>query len=502
MELLKGSNGTLYGSDGQAGSLNLISEKPVEGVSSELTFRGGSFNTYEEIAKLNAGTKDHGLVTTVTRLDSRGLTEDGNYENTTIATIGKVKLSEEVVLTPMFRMISAMNDLDTSPALNETGDLVPNLPTASNRAHAQSYFYGLSTDVTPCDAYSSKFSLYANVTDRSYFFDFGDGFKSLSDYKGESYNFDWQNNLKIDALNSNLLAGLEVEHQEFNTDSDGLVDEGKQDRYAVYAKNRFAFFEEALHWDVGARVTHISRVDRTLPTFETSAVFKVPVIDTRMHSSLTQGFRAPSLFELMGSIVDYNTGNRVVVGNRNLKPEESLSFDVGFTQPLFDEKLEFDLTFFNISSDETIYFDFAQQAHYNVNGGENQGLEYSLTATPIDWLKLRGAYTYLAKANVGDERIQRRPYNVFALASSVRAGIATWYTELRYRDSADIAFFGAESRYREDSYLVLDTSVTVPVEKNIELFVRGNNLFDTEYTESGYRMPGISFFGGIKLKLG
>lgn len=501
-EVLKGANGTLYGSDGQAGSINMLSEMPTEGFSSDLTFRGGSFTTFEEIAKLNAGTERAKLLSTVTRLDSEGLNEDGNYENTTVSAVGEVNINEEIKVTPVFRMISAMNDLDSSPMLDTNGNLVPNQPTQSNNTHSQAYFYGLTTDYTPCEGFDSRLSLYVNDTKRSYFFDFGGGFESTADYKGGSYNVDWQNSLQIPDFNSVLISGFEYEHQTFDSNSDGTKVDGEQDRYAVFLKDRTAFFDKMLQLDGGVRVTHVSAIDRTFPTFELSGVFKVPTIDTRLHSSFSEGFRAPSLFELNGKLIDDITGELVTVGNKDLKAEETLSFDAGFTQPIFTDKVEFDATFFNLASDETIVFDYPNRTHFNGGGGENQGMEYSLTVSPFAWWKLRGAYTYLAKADVSGLRTQRRPYNVYAVSSSAKIYGATWYTELRYRGSEDIQFFGFEGSYKEGDYTVLDTALTVPVTKNWEVFVRGNNLFDTDYTDSGYRMPGISFFGGIRLKLG
>ncbi len=505
VEVLKGANGTLYGSDAQAGSINLLSEKPKDGVNSEFTFRGGSFNTFEEIAKLNVGasdmgTPDMGLLTTVTRLDSEGLNKDGNYENTTVSSIGSVKVSEALTLTPMFRMVSGMNDLDTSPTLNPEEIFVPNLPTPSNQVHLQSYFYGLSTDYKPCDGFNSKLSLYANTSDRTYYFDFGSG-PSISDFRGDSYNLDWQNSLEVDALNSVLISGAEVEHQNYSTVSDDLGDNGSQDRYAVYIKDRLSFLENSLLINLGGRVTHVSAIDRTLPSFETSAVYKINETSSRLHSSLTQGFRSPSLFELQGRIVDFTNGQLVTVGNRGLKPEESLSFDFGVTQKVSDI-IEADVTFFNLASEQTIVFDFGGQRQYNGGGGENQGLEYSLTVTPREWWKLRGAYTYLSKSDVDGNRLQRRPYNIATVTSSLRLGVATLFSELRYRSSADIEFYGFNNRYREGGYTVFDTALTVPVGEASELFVRGNNLFDIDYTDSGYRMPGISFFGGFKVKIG
>jgi len=499
IEVLKGANGALYGSDGQAGSVNLLMEKPKEGMNGELTFRGGSFSSFEEIVKLNGGTDTAALLTTVTRVDSEGLSEDGNYENTSVSSIGEIKVSEELRVTPIFRMTSAMNDLDSSPTVLN-GALVTNQPTKSNQARAQSYFYGLTTDYTPCETFGSKLSLYANDIDRSYFFNFGPGFDFLAEYRGTSTNLDWQNAFELSELNSIIVAGTEFEHQSYSTSSSGFDDNGSQDRYAVFLKDRTSFFEKMLQVDGGMRVTHVSAIDRTLPTFEVSGVFKVPSVETRLHSSFSQGFRAPSLFELQGQLTDEMTGEFVTVGNRNLRPEETLSFDFGITQPILEEIAEVDVTVFNLASKDTIVFDYPNQTHFNGSSGENQGMEYSLTLKPMETWKIRGAYTWLAKADVDGERLQRRPYNTFALSSSNQFGKLNWYTELRYRGSAEIAFFGVEDNFKEDGYAVLDTVLNYAATENLELFLRGNNLLDTEYTEMGYRMPGVSFFGGLRLK--
>jgi vitamin B12 transporter len=501
VEVLKGANGALYGSEGQAGSVNLLTERPTEGLSAELTFRGGSFRTFEEVVKLNGGTERAAVVATVTRIDSRGLNPDGNYENSTVSSLGEFKLTEELSISPIFRMVSAMNDLDSSPTVDPEGRLVTNQPTESNQARAQSYFYGASADYKPDEKFASRLSVYTNRTDRKFFFSFGPGFDFASQFEGSSFNVDFQNSLEVEELNSLILGGLEFEHQTYNTSSGGAEDTGKQDRYAVFLKNRVALFDKLLQIDGGMRVTHVSRVDRTLPTFEVSSVLKVPTLESRLHSSFSQGFRAPSLFELQGKLLDETTGGLTNVGNRGLRAEETLSFDFGITQPFLEDKVLFDVTFFNLASDNTIVFDFLNQTHFNGGGGENQGIETSLTVNPVENWKLRGAYTWLAKADVDGSRLQRRPFNVFALSSAARLGELSWYTELRYRGSADLEFFGVENRFREGGYTVLDTALNYALSENWEIFVRGGNLFDRNYTEMGYRMPGISFLGGIRLRL-
>lgn len=499
IEVVKGSTGTLYGSDGQAGAVNLITQTPEQGAWVSASFRGGSFRTYEENAQFNVGNDQAALYTSTSRIDSEGLRDDGNYENTTTLVSGVVHATSEIDVAPIFRMLSAQNDLDTGPALGSNGELIPNQATESNRTTNQQYLYGVVGNYHPTKDFSSKLSVYANDSDREYFFVF-DGFASISQFQGNTFNVDWQNELDVPELASTFLAGVETEHQHYSTTGGGSDDAASQDRYAAFLKDRLAFFDKILQIDGGARITHVSSIDRTLPSFEVSSVVKIPQIETRLHSSLAQGFRAPSLFETNGKLVDFSTGALVTVGNKHLREESTLSFDVGVTQPIAGVA-DIDVTFFNLSSDDPVTFDFANNTHFNGEGGENQGIETSLQAQLSDRILWRGAYTYLSKADVAGERLQRRPYNVFATSLLGKYAGLTAFTELRYRSSADIAFFATSERFRESDYTVVDAALTYDIDETWQLFARGNNLFDERYTESGYQMPKISFLGGIRLKI-
>src|SRR5690606_4993323 len=68
---------------------------------------------------------------------------------------------------------------------------------------------------------------------------------------------------------------------------------------------------------------------------------------TRIHSSVSSGYRAPSLFELYAP----------VYGNADLKPETSLSFDIGIEQRFLGDRAVADLTFFMLDINDYIGYD-------------------------------------------------------------------------------------------------------------------------------------------------
>src|SRR4029453_485967 len=59
-----------------------------------------------------------------------------------------------------------------------------------------------------------------------------------------------------------------------------------------------------------------------------AAAYTLPWTQTKLRGGYATGIRAPSFVENVG------TGSPVVVGNPNLKPEESLTWEIGLDQPL------------------------------------------------------------------------------------------------------------------------------------------------------------------------
>jgi vitamin B12 transporter len=501
VELLRGATGVNFGSDGQAGAVNLITHRPEAGQKLEASIRGGSFGTLIEDTRFNYGTDKAAVAGAVTRIDSKGLDTHGNYENLSTLLQGKVQITENFNVQPILRLVNARNDLDTSPTVTE-GEFVPNQDTDRNNVRARSLFYGVTGEYEDGDDFTSRVSLYTNDNDRHYFYDFG-GFEFRNQLAGDSVNADWQNVFNIDSISSQIVAGAEFEHQRIDSESPGLEDSSQQDRFAVFARERLSLLEKALIIDTGIRVTHISSVDRTVPTLEAAGAYRIEATGTKLHSSIAQGFRAPTLFEARGIILDDLTGETVNVGNGDLEEERSLSFDAGITQELDGEGSVFDVTVFNIDADQTILFDFANRTHINSGSGQFQGIETGLSFKPLTNLLIRGAYTHLSKAQAGAfQRLQRRPYNVFALSAAYSTDLFTVYGETVYRDEAKLDFFGIPDRFTEGSYTVVNFAATFDISENLQAFARLDNVLDEDYTEAGYRMPGIGAQGGVRMKIG
>lgn len=502
VEVLKGGTSALYGSDGQAGAVNIITRRPEEGQNLWGTFSGGSYQTFRENVMANYGTERGGIFASGTRIDSDGLGEHTDFRNTSFFSLADIQaVPSELTISPIFRIQNAETHLLTEPSVDQNGNLVRAQETERNNVKAQTYLLGTSVDYAATERVDSKVQFYTNQSHRNFFFDFS-GMESRAFYEGDTYNVDWLNTLKVPELASQFLIGFSYEHEYTSTMSDGPETEEQRDDYAGFLHDQLEVIPDMLNLGGGVRVSKVTSIDKTISSLEGSIVFKVPVIESRLHSSIAQGYRAPTLFESDGKIVDYNTGELISVGNKHLDEEKSLSTDIGIEQPLFDGKLRPDVTLFRIDSDQTILFDFANNTHVNGGGGKTQGIETSLKFQPCRWFSLAGAYTFLDRADgLDDQRRPRTPRNWFALTPTATFGKLTLTPQLRYRSGQELAFYGSPDQVREGSATVFDSTLIYAYNQNLSFFVKGENLFDADYTEAGYRMPRISGYAGIKLAL-
>ena len=118
-----------------------------------------------------------------------------------------------------------------------------------------------------------------------------------------------------------------------------------------------------------------------------------------------QGFKLPSLASLGDPLI----------GNLDLEPETNTAWDVGFRQSLSNGMAILELTYFHNRFKNLIDLDpiLARQGIFrlvNLQTATAQGIESSITVTPISWLSANGFLTYLATDIEGtSDPLRNRP---------------------------------------------------------------------------------------------
>lgn len=213
---------------------------------------------------------------------------------------------------------------------------------------------------------------------------------------------------------------------------------------------------------------------------------------TRLHGSVGTGYRAPSLYELYAP---FGTGNPA------LRPETSFSADLGVEQTWMDGRFVGDVTAFMLNTTDLIDYDFGTFSYQQVPGVTRRaGVEVSLKARATDWLDLTAAYTFTHTRAPDGLRRPRIPVHAIALGATATPA-EKWEIAANARIALDTLDTVGGLLTPLDDYIVVDAKVAFKPKENLELYVRGENLFNARYqTIAGYNAPPLGVFAGLKAR--
>ena len=262
------------------------------------------------------------------------------------------------------------------------------------------------------------------------------------------------------------------------------------------------------------------------------------------HGSWGDAFLAPNAYQVAGF---YQRGSSKTVGNPDLNPEKSQTFDFGMGYTNFAKGIDFDLTYFQTLHDDKIVrgsLPNGDVTYINANESEMNGLElmasYDFGAlSDYDYsLRLYLNYTHMIDATVkyqvgeqqleGNMRYVRDNTASFGVEYDNLNGFSTRlngrYIGHRYEDNymymADysnwpnvvkkpIVFNGSDVRadlvdealLRHPVSYVFDYSASYTFKEKYTIALTVSNLFDENYTEKdGYNMPGRAFMAKFGYK--
>ncbi|MCI5066394.1 TonB-dependent receptor plug domain-containing protein, partial [bacterium] len=123
IEILRGPQSGLYGSDAIGGVINIITKTGEKGTSAEVSSEAGSFDRYVQRARVSHGVQGGNLSLGVTREDEGGISaaeerdgnsEDDGFENTSVTLRAQLQPSETLTIDNTFRYNRSSTDLDNA----------------------------------------------------------------------------------------------------------------------------------------------------------------------------------------------------------------------------------------------------------------------------------------------------------------------------------------------------------------------------------------------------
>lgn len=217
--------------------------------------------------------------------------------------------------------------------------------------------------------------------------------------------------------------------------------------------------------------------------------------DWRLRASYGEGFKAPSLYQLYS---DY--------GDANLKPEESVSYDLGIQKGIRGRSdLYLALTAYRRDSKELIGWGYPAGkpwgGYINTGRARAQGVEAEVSYNLFDGIIFSGVYSFLdAKDRTTGKELARRPKHSATLS-------ADWVSGFGLSLGADLrivsaSFDDAFNSTRLGGYQVADLRGSFDIGSGLEIFARVENAFDEKYqTVSGYATQGRAAFVGVRFAM-
>lgn len=480
IEILKGPQSTLWGTDAIGGVISVTTKRPEDGFGGEAFGEYGSFNTMRGGASVSGkdGRGDFRLA--VSAIDTDGIskadeafgnTEKDGYTSYTLSGHGGVNLP----VNARFELSALYTDADTE---------------------FDSFVFGAPGNVGDGDESAKSKELSANATLRLPLLNgklenmvmLGYSDIDRQNFAGETPSFGaegkrlsarYQGTLNINSSNK-LAFGAEHEKTEVN-DEDRTLN-------GVFGLYEFKPVEQ-LTLTAGARYDD----DKTFGSETTARVAAAynPTDILTLRASWGQGFKAPTIFHT----TFFCCG--ATAPNADLQAERSDAFDVGAELRTPDGRGRAGVTYFNQSVENLITFSFADGGYSNIPGADTKGFEVFGDYQITNWLMASANYSYLeAKDNTGNTLI-RVPQN--------SGDVSLSFDPDGPFSGAILAQFNGEEfdsgNAVIESWTRIDLNAAYAISEKVEIYGRVENLFDKQYQQLiGYGTPGLSGSLGARLR--
>jgi vitamin B12 transporter len=504
IEILRGAQSTLYGSDAIGGVVNVITKRGQGPAQYRFSSLGGTFGTWQESAGLSGGNDRYYYSVNGSYLNSDGFssaskrfgnTENDVFRNGNLGLRTGYLFNEHLDLDVVYRYQKSHVGIDD--AFNPVTFLSPLDSRNFNKLESNTVRTQLRSLMFD-GALEQKvgFNFVNYNRDATFYFDAGSPSAPFF-FDGQTRKFDYQANWKTidtDIVRNTATLGTEYLDERTNTDF-GPTPFAAQHASSIYVQDQIALWDR---WFTTAGYRHDDyNLAGPADTFRVTSRYLLTETNTAFHGSYGTGFRAPALAELYG-----------FSGNPALKPEHSRGWDIGVEQALDgDRRFVVDATYFRNDFDNLIIAGPPPTfTNMNISRALTTGVELTSTWQVFDDTYLNVTYTHTDATNqVTGTRLLRRPPN------KVAVGIDQYFLDRRanlnfnlrwvdFRDDFDPITFGTTQL---PSYTVANLQGYYDYSKSVRFFGRIDNMFDKKYEEIfAYATPRFSVFAGVTILLG
>lgn len=524
IEIIRGPQSGVYGTDAMAGVLNVITKKGLGPPQVNAYVEAGSFNTINGGGNFIGSFKNLNYNLYGSYFDSEGVStsafgpdnsEKDAYTNTNFGgnihftIIDQGNTLDNVNLEVIGRSNTYQKDTDQSwTSINYNGIDVPwAIPQDSeHETEGDELFFATKLNGDLFNGLLQNQLTYSlfNITSLNSLED-----STITKSTGGVNSVDFQSGLSKSFENSFMSEFSAIFGYEYENESGDFSEQQyvyvplKSEEISssgIYANANFTFGLN-YHLNLAGRLENNSEFGN-FTTYRVAGAWGIPMEGTfrisKLRASFGVGFESPSLQQL------YLEGP-YYFGNPDLTPEYSEMWDVGVHFSALGNYLNGEITYYNGFANDGIFGvpnpdlgNYATQMQNVDSRVVMQGVETSFNIRPINRLNIQLNYTWAESIlEDSDTQLFERPEhmgNLYAnlqITPSIGAGIT-----FTYRGEQ---FASYPSGYEMDGYNKMDLNLNYDINKKITLYSRINNITDTDYQERlGFTSLGMNAHIGFR----
>ena len=507
IEVIRGPQSSMRGSDAMAGVVNIITRSASAPFSAAAFTEVGSFSTKR--SGFNLGAKkdnfDIRLGVSDTQTEGENISRTGDekdgYENTSINLKAGLQLSDELRISVAARHSDGMNEFDAD---NDFDGFIEDQDAVSEFRNSTMRLQG---DYSSADGrWQHKLMVAQSNNDNEAFADgtLGNVTASTKDQIQYIGSLFWNNG----AQRLSFLAEREEEDYKqrgpLNWGLDPNQDrERDTDSFALELRTDIS---DDLSFAASGRHDDNSEFD-SANSFRVEAIYQLND-GLRLRSAYGTAVKNPTFTERFGFYTNF-------IGNPNLEPEESSSWELGMDKQMGELSLSATLFDTELESEiDGFVYDPATFAYTSGNKegkSQRQGVEFTASVNMSDNLVINAAYTYTDSVEadgVGgykDEIRRARHTGSLNLAWQAMDNLQI-NTNAQYSGSQTDTYFPPwptpSQTVTMDDYRLININANYSASDKLDIYLRLDNLLDDDYEEVfGYQTLGFGASLGLRFSL-